>query len=314
MATVYTKPHMPVSDQVDLLRERGLEVTDRARAEAALARIGYYRLSEYWHTMRESGPQAKGEPTSVLDTFKAGARFQDAVDLYVFDKRLRLLVLDAIERVEVAARVWCAHTLGAKDPYLHRDWRELDPAFVAKDQAAWLARIDAAAAKSREDFVANFLKEFAPPLPIWVSIECWDFGMLSYFVSGMSTPDRTAMAAHYQVERRDLFVSWIRSFNHVRNICAHHSRLWNRVLVDRPKPPKAGEIALLDHSAAYQRAHNRVYSVAAPLQYLLRTIHPASTWGDRLKEHFQSFPQSPLIDVKASGFPDGWNDLPLWRR
>lgn len=87
---------------------------------------------------------------------------------------------------------------------LHRDWLELDPGFVAKDHAAWLARIDAAAAKSREDFVANFLKEFAPPLPIWVSIECWDFGMLSYFVSGMSTPDRTSLAAHYQVERRDL--------------------------------------------------------------------------------------------------------------
>jgi abortive infection bacteriophage resistance protein len=164
MATVYTKPHMPVAAQIDLLLERGLEVTDRPRAEAALSRIGYYRLSEYWHTMREIGPQVRGQPTPILDSFKAGARFQDAVDLYVFDKRLRLLVLDAIERVEVAARVWCAHTLGARDSYLHRDWRELDPDFVAKDHAAWLARIDAAAARSRNDFVDNFVKEFAPPL------------------------------------------------------------------------------------------------------------------------------------------------------
>jgi abortive infection bacteriophage resistance protein len=100
------------------------------------------------------------------------------------------------------------------------------------------------------------------------------------------------MAAHYQVERRDLFVSWIRSMNHVRNICAHHARLWNRVLVDRPKPPKLGEIADLDHLAGYQRAENRLYAVAAPLQYLLNSIHLASTWSDRLRAHFQTFPVS----------------------
>lgn len=312
MPTPYTKPHMPVADQVQLLQQRGLEITDVLRAEAALSRIGYYRLAEYWHPMRDRAPLVQGQPVMVLDTFGRDARFSDALDLYVFDKRLRMMVLDAIERVEVAARVWCAHTLGARDPYIHRDWTALDAEFVAKDHSAWLARIDSAAARSREDFVANFLKEYAPPLPLWVSIECWDFGMLSYFVNGLATTDKTAMAAHYGLPRRDLLTSSLRSINHVRNICAHHSRLWNRVLVDRPKPPRAGEIAELDHLANYQAAHNRLYVVAAMLQYLLRAVHPGSAWAGRLKTHLQTFPQSPHLNIGASGFPAGWEALPLW--
>lgn len=312
MVSPYTKPHIPVRDQVALLRGRGLEITDQAKAEASLARIGYYRLSEYWHPMRQAGPSIPGQQTSLLHTFQNGARFRDAADLYVFDKRLRLLMLDAIERVEVGLRVWCAHTLGARDPYIHRDWRALDAGFVAKDHAAWLSRIDAAANKSREDFIANFLKEYAPPVPLWVSIECWDFGVLSYFVSGISTADKSLLASHYGLPRRELLTSWVRSINHVRNICAHHSRLWNRVLVDRPKPPKLGEMIELDHLANYQAAHNRLYSVAAPLQYLLKQIHPGSTWAARLKAHTSTFPASPLLNLRAGGFPTGWEQLALW--
>ena len=312
MASPYTKPHMPVADQIALLQKRGLEITDIAKAESSLARIGYYRLSEYWHPMRTPAAQVAGQPPSMLHTFQAGARFSDAADLYVFDKRLRLLMLDAIERVEVALRVWCAHTLGAKDPYIHRDWKALAPEFVARDHATWLSRIDSAAAKSREDFIANFLKEYAPPVPLWVSIECWDFGVLSYFVGGLRTPDQTAMSNHYGLPRRELLTSWVRSINHVRNISAHHSRLWNRVLVDRPKPPRAGEIVELDHLAGQQAAHNRLYSVAAALQYLLKQIHPTSTWSARLQAHMQTFPASPLLNLKASGFPQHWEREALW--
>jgi abortive infection bacteriophage resistance protein len=317
MPVAYEKPHLTTAQQIDLLKSRGLDVGDQPLAEAALSRIGYYRLSEYWHPMRRSekvhDDRGKLVPV-VLDTFKDGARFADAVDLYVFDKRLRLLILDAIERVEVGMRVDCAHHLGARDPYIHRDWRAFDPDFVEKDHSTWLARIDAAAAKSREDFVSAFRKEFLPPLPIWVSIECWDFGMLSYFVGGMRTPDKSAMAERFELPRRDLLRSWVRAINGVRNHCAHHARLWNRVLVDRPSPPKIGEHDELDHLARHTPAHNRLYSVAVALNWFLKRVNPHSSWSERLKDHVATFPASPLLDFAASGFPKGWETEALWKR
>ena len=312
---VFDKPHLSVADQIELLQARGLEITDPAKTRAALQRIGYYRLAEYWHPMRRTttGRNARGKTeTIVLDAFKPGARFADVLDLYVFDKRLRLLMLDAIERVEIALRVDCAHRLGARDPYLHRDWRALDPAFVQKDHAIWLSRVDAAAAKSRGDLIAEFLQAYDPPLPLWVSIECWDFGMLSYFVGGLRTPDKTAMAAHWGLPRRDLLTSWIRAINNLRNICAHYGRLWNRVLVDMPSPPKIGESPLLDHLARRDSPQNRLYSVAAALQWFLRSSNPRSSWPTRLAAHFATFPTSSVLDRRATGFPTDWDALPLW--
>jgi abortive infection bacteriophage resistance protein len=316
MRNPYEKQHLSTADQVSLLADRGMDVGDPGMAATALLRIGYYRLSEYWHPMRQSRiEEAAGQKpkTVVLETFKANSRFADAFDLYVFDKRLRLLMLDAIERVEVALRVDCAHHLGQRDAYIHRDWRALDPDFVEKDHATWLARVDGGAAKAREDFVHAFRKEYLPPLPIWVSIETWDFGILSYFVNGLKTTDKTAMADRFGLPRRDLLTSWARSINGVRNHCAHHARLWNRVLVDRPSPPKPNENEELEHLARYPLAHNRIYSVAVALHWFLRAVNPRSSWSRRLKELVATFPHSPHADFRSSGFPSGWNEQPLWR-
>lgn len=125
----YTKPWKSCDDQLDLLIARGMRITDRERALDYLERIGYYRLSGYWFAFRErSAPQdlrdkAGERPKKVratriaLDTFRRGTTFQNAVDLYVFDKQLRLLVMDALERIEVALRVDVSHTLGQLDPF-----------------------------------------------------------------------------------------------------------------------------------------------------------------------------------------------------
>lgn len=112
----YTKPWQSYEEQLDLLISRGLVVTDRAKALEYLRRIGYYRLSGYWFPFRElSEPlilldehgrkpakKQRKETRIALDDFRPGATFEDAVRLYVFDKKLRLLAMDALERIEIA--------------------------------------------------------------------------------------------------------------------------------------------------------------------------------------------------------------------
>ena len=119
MLPPYRKPHLDFPGQLALLRGRGIDVADSAKAAAYLERIGYYRLSGYWHPLRQSRtiPALGGKAaTQVLDTFRPGATFAQAINLYVFDKRLRLLFLDITERIEVALRVDVALLLGARDP------------------------------------------------------------------------------------------------------------------------------------------------------------------------------------------------------
>ena len=316
----FIKPYLSVAQQLALLKSRGLTITDDARAIAALERIGYYRLSGYWYPLRASVDQPPAAPL-IQDDFRAGAEFGQIVDLYVFDKQLRLLTLDAVERVEIALRTDIALLLGRSSPTAHRDPAYLDGRFarqcargktVTRHQE-WLTRLDKTTGESREEFVAHFRRSYSSPLPIWMAVELWDFGMLSHFLSGMRYRDQVTLAARYGLPRPELLTGWIRSINFARNICAHHGRLWNRPLVDQPPMPRPGEVATLDHLAGDQHAQKRFYAVAAVLRYLLTFINPTTSWAARLDDLVATLPAAPGVSVRHMGFPDNWRTLPLWK-
>ena len=312
-----------------------MDITDPIAAHACLERIGYYRLSGYWYPFRQSHADVDPVTGVVLlhpvtcrpqivvgDEFRSGTTFQQVMDLYVFDKRLRLLFLDALERIEVAMRVDIALLLGQRDPWAHRDPHQLhgrfsrsaDPKIGRNEYEKWLSRLDDTFNRSKDEFVKHFKHKYPGEFPpIWIAIELWDFGMLSVFLRDMKYADQMTLALKYGLPRPELLTSWIRNLNHVRNICAHHSRLWNRSPADQIAPPKFGESSLLDHLALSPTALTRLYSSAAALQYLLRTVNPTSLWGARLKAHAATFPVGVPLSLKNAGFPDDWEALQLWR-
>lgn len=300
-----------------------MAVTDRARAERYLARLGYYRLSGYWYPARDATfiVDANGNETrQVAETFRDGTTFERAVDLYVFDKRLRMMFMDALERIEVSLRVEAALQLSARDPFAHRDPAQLHGNFAKKRDSrtgrtrhqVWLARLDDITRRSKEEFVQRFQGKYTSRLPIWIAIELWDFGLLSHFLSGLRHVDQAQLAQRYGLPRAELLTSWVRTLNHVRNVSAHHSRLWNRVSTELPKMPRTGEVPLLEHIIADRALHNRVYAAAAITQYFMKLVSPSSTWGERLKQHVATFPAGPGIELRHAGFSGNWEKLPLW--
>lgn len=321
----YAKPYLDIQQQITLLQQRGLTVTDEAKAGDYLRRIGYYRLSAYWYPLRRSS-LVKGDDgrmkAAIADDFRPGSEFPLVLDLYVFDKKLRLLVLDALERIEVALRTDVALLLGRKDPWAHRNPDMLHGNFAKKlrpdtgrtAHAEWLEKLDGTAARSREEFAQHFRRKYAEsPLPIWMAVELLEFGALSHFLAGMTVADQEALAARYGLARRELLTSWVRTLTFVRNVCAHHGRLWNRTLIDHPKPPHPGEVPELDHLAADHFAQGRLYAAMAIVRFMLKVMNPATSWAERLKAHVTTFPRSPAVPFASSGFPDGWETLPLWR-
>jgi len=318
----FAKPYLGVADQIALLQSRGMGITDAPRATAALERIGYYRLSGYWFPLRASTAAAPPSSPQILDDFLPGAEFGQVIDLYVFDKRLRFLILDALERVEVALRTDIALLLGRYSPIVHRDPAYLHGNFAKKlipgktftEHQEWLRRLDETTARSREEFVKHFRKTYTTYLPLWMAVELWDFGTLSRFLSGMRYQDQTTIALKYGLPRPELLTGWVRSLNFVRNLWAHHSRLWNRPLVDQPVLPRPGEVPMLDHLRTDRLAQTRLYGAAAVLRYLLRVINPTTTWAERLETHLGTLPQAPGIALNHMGFLPGWESLPLWRQ
>jgi abortive infection bacteriophage resistance protein len=319
----YLKPHLNVKEQVALLQSRGLEVSDCAKAEEVLLRIGYYRLAGYAFSMRSykniTLPNGKAS-RETFENFRNGSRLCDVVDLYVFDKKLRMLMLDAIERVEIALRIDIAHHFGEIDPHFHRNaarfhhtFSRVKPNGDPSEHSVWLDKQDKAFYRSGEPAIQSFKDNFHLPAPIWIAIECWDFGTLSHFISALESSDIDTLAARFSIPRGTLLKSWLRSLNHVRNICAHHGRLWNKALVDWPAPTTLGEIPALDHLSNNSAAQKRTYAAACVLRWLMMRVNPASSWHNRIGQHLLTFPQSPLLHLSATGFPENWASLPLWR-
>jgi abortive infection bacteriophage resistance protein len=282
----YSKPWKSYEEQLHLLLDRGLQVSDRSKALEYLARIGYYRLSGYWFPFRErSGAlvllDIRGRKparlnkveTIALDSFKAGATFENAVKLYVFDKQVRLLVMDALERIEIALRVDISHILGKLNRFaylqptlFHPDFGyKLDKNKGVSGHHEWLGKHAQLISRSKEEFVR-----------------------------------------HNHNGR--VFASWLRSLNYLRNVCAHHSRLWNRNIVDQPKLPSVAEVPWVASFEHDPHAKARCYLLLCIANHLLQVINPNSSWTDRMKGQLQSFPDLGHLGLNLAGMgaPEGW--------
>lgn len=318
MLPPYTKPHLSFTDQLALLMERGLVVTDQAKAVLHLQRIGYGRLAPYWQPFQQIVPDpADAMRTIRSDQFRTGAEFRHAVDLYLFDKQIRLLFLDAIERIEVALRVDLAHALGKRDPWAHRSSHYLDTYRANQPMQAntrhqnWLIKADGAITRSKDDWVKEFYAAYSPPVPIWMAVEAWDFGTLSWLLEMAHPNDRTAIAKRYGLLPNTL-VSWIKTLAFVRNISAHHARLWNAGIINQPLVPKPFEAPLIVHIGNVLERRTRVYGAAAIACFFVKQINPGTSWGRRMKTQWQAYPGMPFANPAQGGFLPGWDGEAIW--
>jgi len=320
----YNRPWKSYEEQLGILKTRGMVVSDEAKATNYLERLGYYRLSGYWYPFREIKftTEASGKISyQRQNNFIVQTQFQDAVHLYVYDKKLRLLVMDALERIEVAIRTDIAHLLGERDTFAYQNPALFQTRFVeARDEFTksqhqqWLSKFESSLARSKEEFVKHYRQKHGLPLPIWVAVETWDFGMFSILYTGMQYKDQQSIALKYGISEPKVFASWLRSLNYIRNICAHHSRLWNRNVVDQPKLSKIGEVLELDYFRGKEDLIARPFFIFCIMQYLLNRICPNSHWNERFKQLVTEFPEIGAGGVSARdmGLIEEWKNWALW--
>lgn len=333
MLTPYSKPHLSLRDQLTLLKSRGLDIADDNIALECLHRNGYYRLSAYWYPFRVIVPQVDSDGNPLLDKhgnalqkrsdqFLAGSTFENARELYVFDKKFKMLLLDAIERVEIAARAEISLTLGALDKFAHLNPAFFRPSFTTRLNTRgktkydeWLDKYYNSVRRSKDEFVRHHKKKYGSqsPLPIWIATELWDFGQLSHFYSGLNTPQCVSIAARFGIPDWRLMESWLRSINYIRNIIAHHGRLWNNALVIQPGLPAPGLISGFDVLLSNPTLNTRIYFICCILCYFSRMANSQSTWPQQLQGFINDFPLMPHVSIQDMGFPVDWQDHKFWK-
>ena len=332
----FTKPARNNNTLINEWERRGLSIPNRIRAERYLDFIGYYRLSAYTIPFQQTHTKSH--------QFKTNTSFDDILNLYVFDRELRLLVLDAIERIEVAVRAQISNTLSLSqnNPFwyldkqyfsqedmhakllshieqqlsdeqtrLNRDIQKIqnNPSF---SQFKKTEKIQQA---TQENFLRHYIAHYDKPKlpPCWMMVELLTFGELSYLYSGLKSHSIQMQIGQNLGINAELLTSWLRAFNSIRNFCAHHSRLWNRELGVSIKIPKSKQVkwlhtkpSLSPSNINYQR---RIYAILVALQTMLYQISPHSSWAKRLKQLLENYPNISLTNM---GIPAQWHTDPFW--
>jgi abortive infection bacteriophage resistance protein len=287
-------------------------IHDPVAAAELLSAVGYYRLSGYWYPYRR-----QLGPTQRDDLFVEGTAFATVVRLYDADRRLKLHVLDAIERVEIALRVMIGFTLGKRGAYAHLDGANLDGQFTRSNGRRpskydeWLTKLLSAQARSSEEFIVHFQRNYDGRLPVWVVTEILDFGSTAHLYRGLKAADRNAIARELGViDQAGLgnghtLGNWLRVLNYVRNICAHHSRLWNRHLVYKIAARQLSTIPDLRHLSHPDVSHNRIYSTLCILAFLLNRVGQGD-WVTPLRDLLCVEIPACGRSLTVLGFPGGW--------
>lgn len=319
----YNRPWQSYTQQLDLLRSRGMIVTDIPLALHQLEHFGYYRLSAYWYPFRSwctrQTATSPRNPAVRSDSFEPDTHFTDAMALYTFDKQLRLLLMDALACIEIALRVDIAYLLGARDTFAHLTPEALHPTFAMKRSRSgktafenWQEKHTSLLKRSKEDFVKHYQLRHGKQLPIWVAIEVWDFGAVSQLLAMMKVPDQSQIARKYGIQDWRVFQSWLRSLNYLRNVVAHHSRLWNRNVIDQPKLPTRDEHAWCNAFINKPDLTAKPFPLIAIVMHMLKIVAPLTDWPIRMRQHLKSFPafhSSQKLSIEDTGAPADWH---LW--
>ena len=291
----FAKPALPLPDLLAKLQARGLQVPDPAQALHYLRFIGYYRLSAYALPFQQAN--APGKP------FRPGTTFQDVLGLYRFDRELRLLVIDAIERIEVAVRSVLVGEMSVRHgPHWFMESRHFAPKYGYINQL--LSKVERDTRASRETFIIHYRTKYTDPClpPAWAMAENLTFGTLSYLFAALHNPERKAIAVPFGCDEK-ILQSWLHSLAYLRNLCAHHSRLWNRAFSIPPTIAKK-HAKFLHHAQK-----DRFYALAVVLFELTQVTAPGTGWHERLKSLLAAHPTVPLA---AMAFPANWSQEPFW--
>lgn len=291
---------MDIPDQIAMLSdERGLIIDDYNEAKRQLQIISYFCLAGYLRPM---------ESDKITHRFKPNSHFDNAVDLYYFDKEFRALLFTAIQSIEVAVRASIIRRVSLQ--YGAFWFMEASHFSNNAIYQTCLAKMREEIVRSKEDFIQEHFSRYDNPAmpPVWKALEITSFGTLSKIYCNLNDKGlKRRIAQDMGLPQHIYFESWLKSIASIRNNCAHHNRVWNRLFPIMPKMPAKLPSAWIEIMPANQR---KIYSILCILAYLEKVIHPQSTFVGRLKTLLS---QHPNVDVSAMGFPVNWETEFLWK-
>jgi len=300
---MYNKQSLKIEEQIAQLTARGLSISDHDSAYHFLSHISYYRLAGYWWPMQS-------EPKED-HIFKSGSRFEDAILLYNFDRELRIIIFDAIEKIEISLRTKLIYHLSHEfGPWW---FQKLEIFQNVPEAVKTLAVLEEELARSKDVFIKSHKTKHKDDLrfpPSWKTLELTSFGALSKIYGNLKNDikSKDIIAKEFGLVNHTFLPSWLQSLAQIRNYCAHHSRLWNKNLPGRPKLLPNPPFSWIKEVPMEKEMH-MLYIHLCCIKYLLNIIQPQNNLKIQLIALLEKYPN---VDPFALGLKSNWINEQLW--
>ncbi|WP_432263560.1 Abi family protein [Cupriavidus sp. TMH.W2] len=307
----YNKPYKTPSDLARKLHQQGLHIADRRFAELTIFRENYFRFKAYAIPFLDK----------TTDQFFHGTSFNDLYNLYCADQRMRDFLLPILATLEVRIRAVIDNvvTSTTRDPFWHLD-QSLFRSYAPVGQA--LKKAQDRFSKGKQEFVQHYREKYYTKKsynnrhcpPFWIISEILTLEQLTscckslnkehpaFFVSQGKNRLNDA-ATPFGLTSYDSLITNLSCIMQLRNLCAHHNRLWNRNL-QMPAGVQKGRMA---------PTHiNRLYSVLV----MLRVMCKAQGIDDGIASFMSGmFASTPTFsrDMGSMGFPSAWQSDSIWQ-
>jgi len=280
---------------------RGVVVENEILTKHYISKIGYYRFAGYTLPFQVGG--------NGIDRHncKDPVKFETILDRYIFDRKLRLFLMDAIERIEVSIRAALSNSIAQNHgPHWYLETNLFISLFDHPRMISEVKRQighSPAQQTKRDVFIRHYYDTYDTPdtPPSWMVFEAISFGVISKIFAGLKKSETRDICLPLKIPH-DVLDSWLHNISYIRNLCAHHSRVWNRTMTIKPKIARK-------HQTKFH-SNDKIYGAIVAMQILLEEVSPDNSWAERLKTLLEEHPQVPLANM---GFSANWKDQEFWR-
>lgn len=277
------KPALTHQEMISLFKDRGMVIENEEKAIDVLTRVSYYRFTGYDLTFKKD------------NKYIEGITFEKIYRHYEFDKALRLLLMELIEYIEISIRTQLSYMIAHKYPDL--GYRNPDHFINAEKHLRLLELLDDELNKSNELFVKHHRENRNGIFPVWVALEMATFSNLVSLYRNLRNEDKRIISNQYNINFK-VFMNWLTVLKILRNRCAHHSRLFNSLIITKPT------ILYSDRHLELQGHH--LYTQIFILKYFIKDRPIWDSWVTRLESLIEEYDD---VDIARMGFKEDWSTL-----
>lgn len=266
----FKKKALSVEDQVSFLEKKGLLFKNKENAKYFLERVSYFRLKGYFHHFQKN------------KIFQKNIYFENIENLYIFDQKLRLLLFEAIERIETTFSTSINNYMSVK--YNSAHWFLNPAAFKSgeKGQKNIYNQLLKDFNDNKDSFINHYREKYTEPIipPFWAMSEIIPLGRIIYIYSSLKNNNKKEILKNSIKIPFVLSLNILHAIRVLRNACSHHQRIWNRNFTTDLTLPN-------EIKQSFTNLHSSL-SYIKITAYILKKIGFNSHWNDRVIDLFES--------------------------